>query len=119
MEKILSREEPFVDPDEKRRVLLEHKIALWDSIYQCDIIGSGDASIKNAVPTDLSMIFQTANIVQVFCNGATSFKYYRRFHEKTYHKEAILLPSTSPANAAYSLEKLIEEWAVIQTFLQS
>ena len=101
------------DIEEKRQLVLRHGIALWDSIYSCDIIGSGDSSIKNVVPTDLSLIFETADINKVFCNGATSWKYYHRYQETELGIQAKALPSTSPANAAWSIERLKSAWKII------
>ncbi len=98
----------------RRDFLLRHKIAMYDSIYQCDIVGSSDASIRNVVPSDLNKIFATANIRQVFCNGATSYRYYQKYHEKESGIRGIKLPSTSPANARYRLEDLLEEWKKIR-----
>ena len=77
MEKLFE-EELTRDIDERRDFLLKHHIAVFDSIYQCDIIGSSDASIKNVIPTDLSEVIKSANIQAVFCNGASSFKYYKK-----------------------------------------
>ena len=101
------------DIEEKKQLVLRHGIALWDSIYSCDIIGSGDSSIRNVVPTDLSPIFETADIKKVFCNGGTSWKYYHRFQEKELGIEAQALPSTSPANASWSIERLKSAWKII------
>lgn len=98
---------------EKKSLLLSHNIALWDVIRSCEITGSSDLSIRNAVPNDLSEIFRTADIKSVFTNGSTAYNLYRKY----YDREAIRLPSTSPANAAFSLERLIEEWSVILDFL--
>lgn len=103
--------------EHKKNFLLRNKIALYDSIYKCDIVGSSDASIKNVVPSDLSSIFENADIREVFLNGATSYKYYKKFHEKKYSIEGIKLPSTSPANARYSLDDLAREWKVILEYL--
>ena len=86
---------------------------MWDVIKSCDITGSSDSSIKNAVPNDLSEIFETADIKKVFCNGATSYKLYKRYMEKETGRTAELLPSTSPANAAYKIGDLIKEWKKI------
>lgn len=96
--------------EEKKAMLHKHHIALWDAIYSCDIIGSSDSSIKNVVPTDLKPILEQSKITKVFCNGATSSKYYKKYQEKVLGIEAVTLPSTSPANAAYSLDRLIEIW---------
>ena len=97
--------------DAKRAFVLRHGIALWDSIGSCEIRGSSDASIDKAAPNDLSPIFRTAGIRQVFCNGKKSHEMYQRFQEKELGRSAICLPSTSPANAAWSIERLSEEWA--------
>lgn len=105
------------DIDVRRTFLLKHKIAIFDSIYKCDIVGSSDASIKNVLPSNLDEIFEKADINQVFCNGAASYKYYKKYHEKKFNKNAIKLPSTSPANARFRLEDLIKEWEVILTYL--
>ena len=83
---------------------------MWDTIYSCDIIGSSDSSIKNVVPTHLEQIVKDSNIKNIYCNGKTSGKYYEKYQEKKLGIKAVVLPSTSPANAAYSLDKLINVW---------
>lgn len=100
--------------EEKKRMLLENKIAVWDVISKCDIIGSGDSSIKNVEPNDILSIIKESNITKIFCNGKTSFRLYKKYIEPATHIEAQCLPSTSPANAAYSLERLKGEWKVIK-----
>ena len=100
--------------EEKKKMLYRHHIALWDSIYSCDIIGSSDSSIKNAVPTDLGQIITASKIRQIFCNGAASGICFKKYQEKELQITADILPSTSPANAAYSLEKLISIWRKIK-----
>lgn len=97
--------------EEKKKMLHRHHIALWDAIYSCDIIGSSDSSIKNVVPTDLKPILEHSQVKKVFCNGATSAKYYKKYQEKEFGIEAETLPSTSPANAAYSVDRLVEIWS--------
>ena len=101
----------------RKDFLSRKKIALYDSIYQCDIVASSDASIKNAQPSDLSRIIKGADIKEVFLNGATSYKYYKKYHEKDLGLEGVKLPSTSPANARYSLDDLVSEWRVILKYL--
>ena len=96
---------------EKKAMLLGSGIAVWDVIAECDIIGSSDASIKNAVPTDLSRILESADIKAIFANGATAARLYDRFQKQHTGREIITLPSTSPANAAWSLEKLVRAWS--------
>ncbi len=97
--------------DEKKHLLLYHNIALWDSIASCEIKGSSDASISNVVPNDLSGIFDKADIAAIFCNGKKAFELYRKYIEPSSGRSAICLPSTSPANAAWSLDKLISEYS--------
>ena len=97
--------------EEKKEFALKNKIALWDTIDSCDIMGSDDSSIKNAVPTDINLILSSADIKAVFCNGAVSHKLYMKLSYPKTGVSAIKLPSTSPANAAYSLDKLITIWS--------
>ena len=92
-------------------------IALWDTIASCDIEGSSDSSIQNVVPNDLTPILSAAEIRAVFCNGAASYQLYRRYLEPQTGLAAAKLPSTSPANAAFSLERLTEQWRVIRDYL--
>ncbi len=94
----------------KTQMLLDGGIALWDVIESCDIKGSSDASIKNVVPADVPRILETAQISAVVCNGATAGRLYKRFLQWQVGLEAHVLPSTSPANAAWSTERLIERW---------
>ena len=100
--------------DDKRAFLLRHNIAVWDVIKSCDITGSSDARIKNVVPNDLSMILNTANIRNIYVNGKTAYKYYEKYTKPLINRDAICLPSTSPANTAWNLEKLANEWKVIK-----
>ena len=95
---------------EKTRFLLSHHIALWDVIASCDISGSADAAIKNAVPNDVGLILQNANIQKIFVNGQTAKRYYDRFLLPVLHVPAVCLPSTSPANARMDLNRLISAW---------
>lgn len=99
--------------EEKKRLILENHFALWDSIASCTITGSSDSSIRDVVPNDLSVILDHAPIEKIFCNGAASLACYRRYIEPVTHRAASTLPSTSPANAAWTLERLIEAWRVI------
>lgn len=98
--------------EEKKEMLLSHSIAVWDVIESCDIIGSSDASIKNVVPTSLNQIITTSKIEKIYVNGKTAGRLYHKYSEKITGMQAIVLPSTSPANATYSLARLIEEWNV-------
>ena len=100
--------------EEKRRFLLTHHIALWDVIASCEITGSADSSIRNVLPNDLTPILAAAQIRQIFVNGGTAAKYYDKYQKPVIGREAIRLPSTSPANAAWSLERLTDAWSVIR-----
>lgn len=99
--------------EEKKQMLLKSRIAISDVIRECDIIGSSDSSIRNVVPMDLSEILEHADIRQIYANGGTAKKLFEKYQKKTCGREIIGLPSTSPANAAFSLERLKEKWAVI------
>ena len=105
--------------EEKKIFLLKHRIALWDVIASCTIEGSSDSTIKNVVPNDLSGILSAAVISRIFCNGGASFQYYKKYQEPRTGRAAVRLPSTSPANAAWSLDRLIREWAVIRDSLHA
>lgn len=100
--------------EEKTAFLHRHHIALWDVIGSCDIEGSSDSSIRNVTANDLTVILKNAPIRQIFVNGKTAEKYYKKYTEKAIGKGAVCLPSTSPANAAWSAEKLAEAWSVIK-----
>ena len=102
------------DIPQKKAFLHAHHIALWDVIAQCDIAGSSDSSIRNVIPNDLSVILRSADIRQIFVNGGTAAKYYDRFQRSRTGLDAVQLPSTSPANAAWTPEKLIAAWSVIR-----
>ena len=101
------------DVEEKRAFLLRHGIALWDVIASCEITGSSDSSIRNAVPSDLNVILEHAPIERIFTNGATAHRLYRRHLESVFGREAVCLPSTSPANAAWTQARLDEAWRAI------
>lgn len=98
---------------EKTALCQSHHIALWDTIHSCDIVGSSDSSITNVVPNDFGKILETADIRQIYCNGKASFNLYQKYCEPVTGRSATALPSTSPANAAWSLDKLYEAWACI------
>ena len=103
--------------EDKKALLISHGIALWDVIASCEIVGSADSTIKDAVPNELSVILSSADIRAIFVNGKTALKYYDKYLKDKYGREAICLPSTSPANAAFSLPRLINEWSVIKNYL--
>jgi len=101
--------------DEKRNFLLAHGIALWDVISECDIEGSADNHINNVIPNDLTPIFSACPIHTVFVNGRTAQKLYDLYLFPLTGRAAVYLPSTSPANASWSFERLLLEWRRIIT----
>ena len=94
----------------KQALLLRHHIALWDVIASCEIKGSSDASIKSAVPVDISLVTSAASIERIICNGALAGKLYKQHLLPLTGIEAAVLPSTSPANATWSIEGLTNVW---------
>ena len=107
--RVFEREEPK-SIDEKRELLLSLGIALWDVIHSCEIVGSSDSSIKNALPNDVISVIQASKIEKIYVNGKTAKKYYDKFLKDKLQMEAELLPSSSPANAALSLDGLTLIW---------
>lgn len=114
----LLREEIPQDIPQKKKFLLRNGIAVYDVLGACEIRGSADTSIRNPVPNDFSGIFRTADIRQVFTNGKKAQELYRKYCMDQTGRESVCLPSTSPANAAATLEKLTAEWAVILDYLR-
>ena len=103
--------ETLLTIEEKKKFLLENHIAVWDVIQSCNIVGSSDSSIKNVVPNDLQKILDEALIDKIFVNGKKAEQLYKKYIQLEIGREAICLPSTSPANAAWSLENLVEKWS--------
>lgn len=114
----LLKEEVPEDNVQKKEFLLRGKIAVFDVLRSCEIRGSADTSIKNPVPNDFSEIFRTADIRQVFANGKKAQELYEKYCLKETGRPSICLPSTSPANASASFERLSEQWAVILNYLR-
>ena len=99
--------------DEKKQLILNNDLALWDVIAECEITGSADSTIKNVVPNDISGILNESQISRIFVNGKTAFKYYRKYIEQEVGIKAVCLPSTSPANANFTFDMLVESWKAI------
>lgn len=104
--------------EERTAFLLRNRIAMWDVIASCRIEGASDASIRDVVPNDLSRILNAAPIEAVFCTGGKSHQLYCRYQEPTTGIPAIKLPSTSAANASWSLERLTEAYWVVSEALK-
>ena len=102
--------------EEKKELILTSGLALWDSIAGCEITGSSDASIRNARANDLGVILDNCSIERIYCNGRKSHELYCRYIEPQTGREAVCLPSTSPANAQWTLDKLTEAWSVIASY---
>ena len=100
--------------DEKKAFLIRNHIALWDVIGSCEIDGSSDSSIRDVTVNDLSVILDTADIRAIFLNGKKAEQYYLKYLFPVLKRDAVCLPSTSPANAAWSLDKLTDAWKVIK-----
>ncbi len=99
--------------EEKKLFLLEHHIAVWDVIESCTIIGSSDSSIKDVVVNDFSRVLGNSEIETIYVNGGKAYELYHKYAEEKTEMQAVKLPSTSPANAAWNLKKLCEAWSVI------
>ena len=115
--KVTSRifgEELPVTIEEKKAFLIRNHIALWDVIGSCEIDGSSDSSIRDVTVNDLSVILDTADIRAIFLNGKKAEQYYLKYLFPVLKRDAVCLPSTSPANAAWSLDKLTDAWKVIK-----
>ena len=106
------RDVPATIP-EKKELILSNGLALWDSIASCVITGSSDASIREVQANDLNRILVYSPIQRIYCNGKTSWQQYEKLIRPQLGREAACLPSTSPANAQWTLPRLIEAWSVI------
>lgn len=96
--------------EQKENLLAANKVALWDVIQSCDISGSSDASIKNAVVNDIPYILTNSSIGKIITNGQTAYRLYNKYLLDAASIPAVSAPSTSPANASYSFERLVAEW---------
>ena len=106
-------EEIPVSIEEKKSLLLRNHVAVWDVIASCDITGSADSTIKNVVANDISGILGVSRITKIFVNGKKAEQLYNKYIYPQIEIEAEVLPSTSPANAVWKIDDLIEEWRKI------
>ncbi|MBR7041626.1 MAG: DNA-deoxyinosine glycosylase [Clostridia bacterium] len=111
--KVFNEEVPQTVP-QKKEFLLSNRVALWDVIGACEIEGSSDASIRNVTVNDLDLILAGADIKRIYVNGKTAYRYYLKYTRPLIGREAVCLPSTSPANAAWDLDRLTEAWNCIR-----
>lgn len=101
--------------EEKKRLLLNHGIAVWDVIQSCEIIGSSDSSIRNVVPADIPWLLQHCPIAAIFGNGSKACELFEKYSAPALKNftdtcQIQKLPSTSPANASWSLQRLCDYW---------
>lgn len=116
----LYHHDPLLTIEEKKNFLLENHIALWDVIQSCDIHGSSDSSIQNVIVNDIAGLLKDTHMTHIYTNGKKAHQLYMKYCYELTHQKDIYLPSTSPANAAYSLDKLLIEWQQIcQEFMES
>lgn len=108
------KEQLPISIEEKKELLLRNGIAVWDVIKSCEITGSADNSIKNIIPNDLTEILKIADIKRIFVNGSTAHQLYTKYIFPKTGRDAVKLPSTSPANAAYNVDRLLEDWTFIK-----
>jgi len=95
----------------KTSFVLKHNLALWDVLASCEIAGAADASIRQAVPNDLTIILKEAPIERIFTTGKTAYNLFQKHIAPQLHREAVYLPSTSPANQAlFPWDKLLAVW---------
>ena len=100
--------------EEKTAFLRKHRIALWDVIRSCEIEGSADHTIEKASANDIPSLINETQIRIIYCNGKKAFELYRKFFKEPVDAEVRCLPSTSPANAAWTMEKLISAWEILK-----
>lgn len=105
------------DIAEKRALCLANHIALWDVLASCEIVGASDAAIRNPVPNDLRGILAESDVRAIFTTGGAAQKYYDKLCKAQTGMPATPLPSTSPANAAWSLPRLTQAYEIILPFL--
>ena len=110
MARICNRDVPK-SVEDKTELILSNHFALWDVIHSCEIEGSADSTIKNVVPNDISVILNNSKVDRIFVNGKKAESLYKKYLEKEVGIKAIYLPSSSPANASWSEDRLTEYWS--------
>ena len=102
-----------VSIEEKKALLLTHGFAIWDVIRTCQIEGSSDSSIRDVEANDIAGLLRNSPIKRIYGNGDKACQLYNRFCRERAGMEIHKLPSTSPANAAFSLDRLLGCWREI------
>lgn len=98
---------------QKKAMLKKHHVALWDVLESCTIVGASDTSIEEVVPNKIGELVKRSKVSRIFCTGATAHKLYQKYCAKDVGIDAERLPSTSPANCAVSIEKLVDAYKVV------
>lgn len=111
LQKIYNNSEKLETKEQKTKFLLSNGIAIWDSIKKCDIENSADSTIKNAVPNDIKSILENSKIEKILCNGGTSYDVFKKYYKDKLDIKVDVLPSSSPANARYDVDKLAKVWS--------
>ncbi len=109
----LFQESTPLTTEERRAFALRHGLALWDSIERCIITGSSDASIRDAKPNDIAGLIAQSGIQRIYCNGQQSYRIFQKYCAENCPIQAVPLPSTSPANAAWTMDRLAEAWKIL------
>ena len=104
------KEQVPVSIEEKKQIILNHRLAVWDVIAKCDIVGSSDSSIRNVMPNDIAGLAAKSRIQRIIANGAKAYELYEKYQLEATGIPALKLPSTSPANATWTFERLVEKW---------
>ena len=99
--------------EQKKRLLRNRHIAIWDVIDSCEIIGSSDSSIRNVKVNDIQSILKNSKIQAIYANGAKAYRLFLKYVTDVEGYPLHQLPSTSPANAAWNFERLCEAWKEI------
>ena len=110
LQKIYNYNKELITKEDKIKFLLANNIAIWDSIKECDIENSDDSSIRNVIPNDIEKILENSNVEKIFCNGNKSYEVFKKYHKNINFKVDVL-PSSSPANARYTFNKLVDVWS--------
>lgn len=111
LQKIYNNSEKLETKEQKTKFLLSNGIAIWDSIKECDIENSADSTIKNVVPNDIRHILENSKIKKILCNGGTSYDVFKKYYKDKLDIKVDVLPSSSPANARYDVDKLAKVWS--------
>lgn len=114
---VFNEDEPLSVAD-KKSFVLRHRIALWDVLESCMMEGAGDSTIREPKANNLNLIFSKCRIAGVFTTGSQAYRLYMKLCSTDTGRDAVSLPSTSPANRwRWPFENLVEAYSVIKNFL--